>query len=143
MTKNSLFAVLCLIAVCCSLPGVSAQGLPPGNAKSLVETECTTCHEVTMITTAQHTHQDWQLLVERMVSAGANIPKNQMAMVVDYLAKGFPEKDVPKAVIVPGAVKVTFKEWKVPTVGSRPHDPLATHDGYLWYTGQYANVLGR
>ena len=62
---------------------------------------------------------------------------------IDYLAKSFPEGDVPKAVIIPGAVKVTFKEWTVPTVGSRPHDPLATHDGYIWYTGQYANVLGR
>ena len=31
----------------------------------------------------------------------------------------------------------------MPTIGSRPHDPLATRDGYLWYTGQYANVLGR
>ena len=64
-------------------------------------------------------------------------------MVTDYLAKSFPEGNVPKAVIVPGAVKVSFKEWTLPTVGSRPHDPLATHDGYLWYSGQYANVLGR
>ena len=84
-----------------------------------------------------------KLLVERMVAAGAEVPKNQIPMVTEYLTKALPEGNVPKAVIIPGSVKVTFKEWTVPTIGSRPHDPLATHDGYLWYSGQYANVLGR
>jgi virginiamycin B lyase len=27
--------------------------------------------------------------------------------------------------------------------GSRPHDPLATDDGAIWYAGQFANLLGR
>jgi len=31
----------------------------------------------------------------------------------------------------------------VPTPGSRPHDPPATADGSIWYTGQMNNVLGR
>src|SRR5215468_1023939 len=109
MRKNCLLGLLVLITLCCAVSaqaprGQAAQALPAGNAKAIVETECTTCHEATMITTAQHTPQDWKLLVERMVSAGANIPQNQMAMVTDYLAKGFPEKDVPKAVILPGRV---------------------------------------
>ncbi len=121
----------------------AARPLPEGAAKKLVETACTTCHPATMITSTGHTAQDWKLVVERMVSAGADLQQNQMAMVTEYLAKNFPEGDVPKAVIIPGPVKVSFKEWTVPTVGSRPHDPLATHDGYLWYTGQYASVLGR
>ncbi len=121
----------------------AARPLPAGDGKAIVETACTACHELTLITTAGHTPADWKLLVERMVSAGAEVPKNQIAMVTEYLTKSFPEGNVPKAVILPGAAKVSFKEWTVPTVGSRPHDPLATHDGYLWYSGQYANVLGR
>ena len=148
MRKNSLFGLLVLVVFCCSVSaqrsgGQAAPPLPAGDAKAIVDTACTTCHATTMITNAGHTPEDWKLLVERMVSAGADVPQNQMAMVTDYLAKNFPETNVPKAVIVPGPAKVTFKEWKAPTVGSRPHDPLATHDGYLWYTGQYANVLGR
>jgi len=146
MTKSSLFVLLTAAAF---LQG-QTQGqtkqrpLPAGPAKSIVETACTTCHELTLITGGSgHTPADWKLLVERMVAAGADVPKNQVAAVTDYLAKGFPEGNVPKAVIVPGPVKITFKEWTVPTIGSRPHDPLATRDGYLWYTGQYANVLGR
>ena len=45
--------------------------------------------------------------------------------------------------VIPGPANVSFKEWQVPTPGSRPHDPLAARDGSLWYTGQLANVLGR
>src|SRR5512133_4066719 len=33
--------------------------------------------------------------------------------------------------------------WQVPTPGSRPHDPLATRDGAIWYTGQLSGKLGR
>src|SRR5262245_55672073 len=148
MRTNSLLGIVIVTIFCCALSGQAPRGqasqaLPAGNAKALVETECTTCHELTMITTAQHSPADWKLLVERMAAAGANLAPNQMTMVTDYLAKAFPERDIPKAVIVPGSVKVSFKEWKAPTAGSRPHDPLATHDGYLWYSGQYANVLGR
>lgn len=136
----------CWLLLFCA--GVAAQAqttrpLPAGPAKAIVETACTACHAITLITGAGHTPQDWKLLVERMVAAGAEVPKNQIPMVTDYLTRAFPEGNVPKAMIIPGSVKVTFREWTVPTIGSRPHDPLATHDGYLWYSGQYANVLGR
>ena len=60
-----------------------------------------------------------------------------------YLAENFPEKSKPQGAIVAGPAQVTFKEWTLPTPGSRPHDPLATLDGTIWYTGQMANVLGR
>jgi len=148
MSKKSVFGLLIVVLYCCAVlaqgpGGQAAQSLPAGDSKAIVETACTTCHAATMITNAGHTREDWNLLFERMVSEGADVPQNQMAMVTDYLAKNFPERNVPKAVTVPGPFKVTFKEWKAPTVGSRPHYPLATHDGYLWYTGQYANVLGR
>ena len=33
--------------------------------------------------------------------------------------------------------------WPLPTPGPRPHDPLATSDGALWYSGQMINALGR
>lgn len=47
------------------------------------------------------------------------------------------------ASIVTNDIRVAFKEWRVPTSGSHPHDPLATRDGAIWYTGQMANLLGR
>ncbi len=38
---------------------------------------------------------------------------------------------------------VIIREWDVPTEKARPHDPEVAPDGSLWYTGQYANNLGR
>jgi virginiamycin B lyase len=78
-----------------------------------------------------------------MVNVGAGLPTGEIEPLVGYLAKNFPERPRPKAVLIPGGAKVAIKEWVVPTPGSRPHDPLATADGAIWYTGQFANVLGR
>src|SRR3989441_3259276 len=44
---------------------------------------------------------------------------------------------------VPNDVRVTIREFDVPTPNSRPHDPAVAPDNALWYTGQLANKLGR
>src|SRR5579864_3441397 len=120
-TRTALTAMVfcCAISASGQEKQPAARPLPAGNGKAIVETACTACHELTLITTAGHTPEDWKLLVERMVSAGADVPKNQIPTVTDYLARSFPEGNVPKAVIIPGPVKVSFKEWTVPTIGSR------------------------
>ena len=47
----------------------------------------------------------------------------------------------------PGAnvseLKVTIKEWTVPTKGAHPHDPAVGADGALWFTEQMTNKIGR
>ena len=63
-------------------------------------------------------------------------------MVTNYLIKNFPEKPGPAPAVIPGNVEVSFKEWKLPTPGTRPHDPLAAPDGTIWYSGHMANLLG-
>lgn len=40
-------------------------------------------------------------------------------------------------------LKVTIKEWAVPTKGAHPHDPAVGADGALWFTEQMANKIGR
>ena len=50
---------------------------------------------------------------------------------------------VPLPSLFPVPRRPTIKVWDVPTPGSRPHDPLATKDGAIWWTGQLANKLGR
>jgi virginiamycin B lyase len=71
------------------------------------------------------------------------LPKEQADTIASYLAAHFPPKPAPEAVVIAGPARVTFKEWLVPTLGSRPHDPLAAADGSIWWTGQFANRLGR
>jgi virginiamycin B lyase len=40
-------------------------------------------------------------------------------------------------------LKVTIKEWTVPTKGAHPHDPAVGADGALWFTEQMQNKIGR
>jgi virginiamycin B lyase len=42
-----------------------------------------------------------------------------------------------------GELKVTIKEWDVPTKGAHPHDPAVAPDGSMWFTEQLQNKLGR
>jgi virginiamycin B lyase len=39
-------------------------------------------------------------------------------------------------------LKVTIREWDVPTKGAHPHDPAVGPDGALWFTEQMQNKIG-
>jgi len=121
----------------------SGQELPEGPGKELVAAQCNSCHTLTSRVGAGYTPAGWRTVMRMMINNGVPIPPDQLATMTAYLAKTFPERPKPVGVVIPGPVKVSFKEWPVPTPGSRPHDPLATADGALWYTGQMVNVLGR
>jgi virginiamycin B lyase len=115
--------------------------LPDGPGKAMVEATCAKCHGLNFITNSfGFSREEWPRLFGSMVA----LPQNDANAIADYLAKNFPEKaDIPKAKIITGPVTVNFKEWAAPTLGSRPHDPLAARDGSLWWTGQYQSRLGR
>ena len=145
MSKLSL---ACLLVVACVLSvvpvetqrGGAAVTLPEGAGKDEVQATCSSCHALSMITNSWgNTREGWEQLFGTMVA----LPADRSRAIADYLAKNFPEKPQPKAVVIPGPAKVSIKEWVVPSLGSRPHDPLAARDGSLWWTGQWANVLGR
>jgi virginiamycin B lyase len=117
--------------------------LPDGDGKEIVQKACVSCHALSTVTNAGHNRVGWSSVLHMMVNAGAPVSKDQIGVVTEYLAKNFPEKPAPEAVVIPGSVEVSIKEWQVPTQGSRPHDPAFAPDGSVWYTGQMANVLGR
>jgi virginiamycin B lyase len=126
--------------------GVAGQGrgqagqLPDGEGKDLVETTCSKCHGLNLITGSRGNSQaGWRELLASMVE----LPNNQADTVTRYLAAHFPTKPAPDAVLIAGPAAVSFKEWMVPTLGSRPHDPLAAADGSIWWSGMFANALGR
>ena len=132
--------IACLLLLATPLAGAQ---LPDGAGKALVEARCATCHDLSNITRSAYTRAEWLDNVHKMRNVGAEVASNEIDTLVDYLAKSFPEKPKPPAVIVSGDARVTIREWFVPTLGSRPHDPLLTPDGMLWYSGQFANLLGR
>jgi virginiamycin B lyase len=143
MPAKKFFALAVLILLCSAVPAHSQSELPEGNGKQAVQKYCVQCHDLGSVTRAGYSEQDWRNDIHMMINVGATLPKNEIELVTQYLAKNFPEKPRPKPVVIPGNANVTIKEWIVPTPGSRPHDPLATADGAIWYTGQFANVLGR
>lgn len=117
--------------------------MPAGDVKELVEDACAVCHSLTNITNSLgHSPEEWKTTVSMMLNVGAAIPADKVNMVTNYLIKNFPEKPGPKPAEIPGNVEVSFKEWKLPTPGTRPHDPLAAPDGTIWFTGHMANLLG-
>lgn len=143
MVKELLFSLSATLLMLSTFPGYAQDGLPEGNGKKAVQAYCVQCHELGTVTRAGYGAEGWRNNLHMMINVGAALPANEVEPLVEYLTKNFPERPKPNAVIVPGNAKVTIKEWIVPTPGSRPHDPLATPDGAIWYTGQFANTLGR
>ncbi|PYM92384.1 MAG: cytochrome C [Candidatus Rokuibacteriota bacterium] len=142
MSKNSLACLIAAALLCSSLPAWS-QELPEGRGKDVVAASCNSCHPFYARLGAGYTPTGWRTVMQMMANHGVTLPPDQVATITEYLTKNFPEKAKPAGAVVAGPVKISFKEWQVPTPGSRPHDPLATADGALWYTGQMTNVLGR
>jgi len=117
-----------------------AVALPEGAGKEAVQTHCTKCHALGLIVNSGgYTRQGWEDLFGTMVV----LPADQKAQVAEYLANNFPEKPRPPAVVLPGPVNISIREWLVPTLGSRPHDPEPGPGGTIWWTGMFANALGK
>ena len=114
--------------------------LPPGAGQELVQTSCTQCHRLNLIANSWgNTREGWKDLAASMV----DLPADQADVVAGYLTTHFPVKPAPEAVVIPGDASVTIREWLAPSLGSRPHDPLAAADGSVWWTGQWSSMLGR
>ncbi|MEE8248983.1 MAG: cytochrome C [Gammaproteobacteria bacterium] len=121
-------------------PGRPPVQLPDGEAKAMVEGVCVVCHRLDFITNSVgYTHEGWQELLDSMII----LRGEQGEAMVSYLATHFPTKPDSGPVLIPGPVEITISEGLAPTLGSRPHDPLAADDGSIWWTGQFANRLGR
>ena len=109
--------------------------MPDGPGREMVQATCSKCHGLNLISGSWgNTDEGWHELFGSMVT----LPKDQADTIAAYLATNFPPKPAPEAVVIAGPATVSFKEWLVPTLGSRPHDPLAAADGSLWWTGQFA-----
>jgi virginiamycin B lyase len=140
---NRIRSSLIAAAALCAAFSASSQVPGEDNGKALVDAQCNSCHPLGARVGSGYTPEGWQTVMRMMTNHGMVIPPDQLGLMTDYLAKTYPVKGRPEAVLVPGSVKVSMKAWQAPTPGSRPHDPLAARDGSLWYTGQMTNTLGR
>ncbi|MFM6991890.1 MAG: hypothetical protein ACKOWD_11495, partial [Rhodoferax sp.] len=117
--------------------------LPEGKGRALVVQLCNSCHAFASRVGGGYTARGWPTVLRMMTNHGLALNAEQVETLTDYLVKNYPERPKPAATLVDGPLRVAMKAFAVPTPGSRPHDPLATRDGALWYTGQMTNRLGR
>ena len=145
--RTKVFSVLIVVFLLGLVLPARTQGqrgqpvqLPEGAGQEMVQGSCTGCHRLNMIANSPgYTREGWEKLFSSMVA----LPGDEANVVARYLATNFPVQPAPEAVVIPGPVEVSITEWLAPSLGSRPHDPLAAADGSLWWTGQWSSRLGR
>ena len=88
-------AILFLALPVRSQEPIQARGavpLPDGDGKEIVQTACAACHSLGNITNSGHSAEEWKTTVAMMLNVGANVPKDKVETVLNYLIKNFPEK---------------------------------------------------
>jgi virginiamycin B lyase len=120
----------------------TAKDWPEGPSKHRFVVTCDNCHDINRVRIG-YTPEGWLTVSRMMQNMQAPVPAEEWGPLLDYLIKSFPERARPAAAIIDGPVKASIELWDVPTQGSRPHDPMAAHDGSIWWSGQLANKLGR
>jgi virginiamycin B lyase len=121
---------------------VAPPNFPDGQGKDVVVSTCGGCHDINRLR-AGYSAAGWNMIQHMMQNMAAPVAPEDWPTVVAYLTKNFPERPRPPAALVAGPAQASIKLWDVPTIGSRPHDPLATKDGAIWWSGQLSNKLGR
>lgn len=124
-----------------AVPAQSPVQLPEGEGKVLVQGMCTACHETNQITRSSgYSAEGWRELIQTMINLSGT-PAGET--ITKYLATHFPAGTQLNPTLVRGESSITFKEWKVPTLGQRSRDPVEAPDGSIWYAGQYGNLIGQ
>ena len=118
-----------------------SSDLPAGPGKELVQGVCVACHKINQITRSSgYTREGWRELIGTMIDLSGS-PAHET--ITTYLTTHFPENTKRKPKLIPGSASISFKDWKVPTLGQRSRDPVQAPDGSIWWAGQWANLIGR
>ncbi len=99
MTKGAFPKIAAAVIAACGAGAVAAfvapalaQGLPDGKGKELVTMACLDCHDLSPITGAGFSRAEWDTVVRSMADMGANLKREDIPVVVNYLATSFPPK---------------------------------------------------
>jgi cytochrome c5 len=61
------------------------------DGKSLLEEQCTVCHDLGRVERAKKTEEEWKTTVERMVGKGAQLNEVEQELVIKYLTETYPK----------------------------------------------------
>lgn len=94
LTLTVFLIVFAFVVLSC---GVAATPVPPTPTPTphpglaLVSSRCSTCHPLGLVENSKFSEQGWQVLVDRMVAAGAALNDDQKQLVINYLAIAYPK----------------------------------------------------
>jgi virginiamycin B lyase len=142
VSSLTCFLIMTVFGVSAAQAQYTAKDWPEGPSKHRFVVTCDGCHDINRVRIG-YTPEGWLTVVRMMQNMHAPVPADEWGAMTDYLIKSFPERERPPAAIIDGPVKASIEMWDVPTLGSRPHDPMAARDGSIWWTGQLVNKLGR
>jgi hypothetical protein len=63
--------------------------LPEGKGKDLTQKNCSTCHANNVWTGQHHTRDQWNQVIDNMVSKGMKASDDDLDVIADYLAANF------------------------------------------------------
>ena len=90
------FSITVVMAAAAFAFGQEVQ-LPEGEGKKILETKCTVCHDLSQVTSMHLSKADWGEIIKVMVASGADLKDDEIATLLDYLAKNFgPENPAAK-----------------------------------------------
>jgi cytochrome c5 len=115
----------------CAAVAFSAGQLPPVNpGEKILNSACTTCHELRPIETTALDREGWTKVVDAMVEKGADVKKDDVPVLVRYLASMYgPLPEGPgKAVLLNICTQChTLERVKVRSGDRQSWDDLLSH----------------
>ncbi len=73
----------------------TAQGLPDGPGKVMVENQCGSCHGLEQVMQHRDSKDGWTSVIDYMVSRGMTATDEEVKTMIEYLAKSYPPEPSP------------------------------------------------
>ena len=90
-------------------PAAPAAPAASADGQALLQSSCTSCHDLGPVNAHGRTPQEWSDLVDRMVTYGASGSDSDLAAIKDYLAKTLPPSDAAPAAPPQGGATANSK----------------------------------
>ncbi len=86
----TLLAVIIFVTACSSgASNTTPTATSNLDGATLVQERCSVCHPLSRVEASRHTAADWKLIVDTMISRGAQLTPEEESVVVNYLATNF------------------------------------------------------
>lgn len=119
----------------------SQSAWPDGEGLQPTREVCGACHRTSLIDNSSGYDRDgWRALIATMIDLEGT---PELGQITGYLATHFPPRPDRAPTLVEGELTIAFEEWVAPTPGQRTRDPAEAPDGSIWWTGQWADLVGR